>query len=295
MNKSMHIALWGGAICLTVIGVGCKGSQNDAANPNAENIAAGQRAIAQAENGAPAPTTPSGAPASQNQADLPKGDPNIPDTGYADLNSNYQIGALFLALSGLPPNYEALDRLASEEYRKTSDAFRKRDLEAALKPAIDKALASSKDPAHRYFKFKLDGGLQLGHYDFASKSFPLMSKPATDVDHWFTVGGAYYANQDTPYKFYFTNGDDFYRLPVADEAKAKAIEDLIAKRQFFGGSVTAYVFAQGADTTANRVQMQILRVVLRDKDQNEVGRILTGDNPPGANRPPGQEAYQLRQ
>ena len=292
MNKSMQIALSGGAICLTLIGVGCKGSDKDSSDANFENMAAGQRASAQAENGAPAPSDGS---AEQKQADLPKGDPSVPDSGYVELNSNYQIGALFFALSGLPPNYGALDRLASEEYRKTSDSFRKRDLEAALKPAIDKALASSKDPAHRYFRFKPDGGLQLGHFDLGSKSFPLISKPATDVDRWFTVGGAFYSNQDPTYRFYFTNGDDFYRFPVADEAKAKAIEDLIAKRQFFGGSVTVYAFAQGADTSANRVQMQILRVVLRDKDQNEVGRILIGDNPPGANHPPGQPSIQFRQ
>ena len=248
-----------------------------------KQMAEGQRAIVGDEKGTNPPATDASATPA---GDLPKGDPNTPDSKYVALTGEYQVAVLFFALSNLPPDYTKLTELASREYRTTTDAFRKRGLGQALKPDIDQKLAAFKDSGSRYFTSTLEGGLPLEHYDFATKSFPLNAALAGNIDHFFGRGG---------YRFAFTNGSGFRHLPVADEKQAKEIEQLITSGRIFGGHVTTYSFAQAADTTANRIKMQILKLVLTDRNGQEVGRILLGQNPDEPFPEPPAAGYQFRQ
>jgi hypothetical protein len=267
MNAITRFVLLSCGVGAIFMGAGCGKGANDSAPTAEQNMAAGMRAVGQAEMDGAAKSSP--AP----QTDLPKGDSNVLDSAYADLKNDAQLGELFYALSGLPPNYQALDSYASEEYRRTTDAFRKRDLEKALQPQIDQAIADYKDPSKRYFKFKLDGAVNLGHYDFATKSFPVREDFTPNLDHFFNGGYAgVYGNLTSNYKFNLANGKDFTSFPVPDETRAKQIEGMIASNQLYGGATILYVFAQGSDDSANRIQMQIMRVTLLDRDQKEVGR-----------------------
>jgi len=195
---------------------------------------------------------------------LAKGDPNTPDSQFVELNSGYQLATLFYSLSGMPPDYEALTAAASEEYRSTSDEFRKRDLMQAMRPKIDAQLASYKDPRNRYLRIVIANSLPLGHYDFNSRSFPLTTE--LDPDHYL------YFNDASKYSVSYSNGSSFQKYPVSDEQRAKELEGLVTKNQTWGGSATAYLFMQAADTSNNRVDAQILHVVLEQSGHREIGR-----------------------
>ena len=196
-------------------------------------------------------------------ANLPKADRNVPEDKYVHLDSGYQVATLFYALSGMPPDYEALARAASQEYRSTNDEFRKRDLIEALKPQINQQIALYRDPQRRYFTATISQGLQLGHYDFKTSAFPFQQDLSQNSYHYF--------NDANGYTFSFTNGTGFEQVPVTDEGRAKEIESLVTHYQL-GGEVGGYVCAQGADTAHNRVEMQIVRMVLYGPQHREIAR-----------------------
>ncbi|MGO8818640.1 MAG: hypothetical protein ACLQVG_28695 [Terriglobia bacterium] len=207
---------------------------------------------------------PMSPPPAPNYSNLPKADSNVPDAQFVELDSGYHTGALFYALAGLPPDYERLAMAASQEYRSTNDAFRKRDLMQALKPQIDQQIQAYKDPRNRYLTAKVGNGLPLGHYDLKTSSFPFTQDLSSGTYHYF--------NDAPNYTFAFTNGSAFQRFPLSDEQKAKDIEDLVTKGLIYQGDAVGYMFAQGADTVNNRVLMQIIRLVLHGPGQSEVGR-----------------------
>jgi hypothetical protein len=245
-------------VCALICAAGCRSSPKSTIFPN-------PGLDVPTKNAAPSVPGP-------NFSNLPKADPNVPDAQFVELNGGYQMGALFYALSGSPPDYEKLAMAASQEYRSTADGFRKRDIVQALKPQIDQQIQAYKDTRHHYFTAKVgngagvsDGGLlSLRHYDFKTKSFPLTQDMSPNTYHYFN---------DAPfYSYAFTNGSGFQTFPLSDEQKAKEIEDLLTKIRISDGYLTAYMFAQGADTANRRVQMQIVRMVLTGPGQTEVAR-----------------------
>lgn len=195
---------------------------------------------------------------------LPKGDQNTQESQFVELNSGYQLATLFYSLSEMPPDYESLAAAASAEYRSTSDEFRKRDLMQALRPKIDAQIAQYKDPHNRYFRIVIANSLPLGHYDFNSRSFPVTTE--LDPDRYL------YFNDASKYSVSYSNGSAFKKFPVPDEQRAKEIESLITNGQTWNGRATAYLFLQAADTADNRVNAQILHVVLEQSGHREVGR-----------------------
>ncbi|HUE02216.1 MAG TPA: hypothetical protein VMR62_21785 [Bryobacteraceae bacterium] len=195
---------------------------------------------------------------------MPHGDPNVPDAQFAQLDSGYQLGTLFYALSGMPPDFESLASAASQEYRSASDQFRKRDLMLALRPQIDSQLSAYKAPRNRYFSMVISGSLPLGHYDFNTQSFPVTAN--FDADRY------QYFNDAPQYTFSYSNGAAFQKFRVPDEQRAKEIEDIVTKGSGWGGRATAYLFIQAADTSHTRLSAQILHVVLEQSGHREIGR-----------------------
>jgi hypothetical protein len=95
------------AACALIFTAGCSSSPKSTLFPN------------------PGPYNPRQTPASSAAvtfSNLPKADPNVPDTQFVELNSGDQTGAVFYALSGLPPDYEKLATAASQGYRSTAEA-----------------------------------------------------------------------------------------------------------------------------------------------------------------------------
>jgi len=227
-----------------------------------------------------------GRPQAANFSNLPQAESNVPDAQFVELKSGDQIGALFYALSNTPPNYEQLAMAASQEYRSTSDAFRRRDLMQALQPQIDQQILAYKDPRNCYFAAKINNGLPLGHYDFKTSSFPFTQDLSPSTYRYF--------NDASNWTYAFTNGGGFQRFPLSDEQKAKDIEELITKGLAWQGDAVAYMFAQGADKANNRVLMQIVSMVLHGPGQSEVGRYEAGPNSIG-NPPTASAPYKFNQ
>jgi hypothetical protein len=194
---------------------------------------------------------------------LPQADASVPDAQYVPVDSGYQLAAMFYALSGMPPDYEVLASAASQEYRTTTDQFRKRDLLQALHGKIDQDIARYKDPQNRYITME-DQGLPIQHYDFKTSSFPVNLNIGPDAYNYF--------NDSPQYKLAYNNGEKFLHFPVADQQRAKEIESMVTKNELYGGDSTFYVFVQEAYTANNTVKGQIVRVALKDRKHGEIAR-----------------------
>lgn len=196
---------------------------------------------------------------------LPHANSSTPDSQYTALDSGYQIATLFYALSGMPPDYEALASAASEEYRASRDEFRKRDLMQALRPKMDQQIAAYKDPENRYFRTDNPTGASVQHYDFKTSSFPVTLGLGPQMYTYF---------RDAPqYKLGYNNGNDFLRFAVADERRAKDIEAMVANGQAQYCESIFYLFIQEADVANNKVNAQVVRVALNDRTHAEIARF----------------------
>jgi hypothetical protein len=185
---------------------------------------------------------------------LPKADPQTPDSRYVKITSGNQLMFLYYGLSGIPADYEAVANAYSDDYRHSSDAFRKQDIMNAIKPRIDDGIMQAK--SQRYFTYEI-GRPDLQHYDFASKSFAMNN---------MADGYTWYMNDNSGYRLAFTNADAFHKLAVSDEALARKIEGAVGK--YPSPSLTVYGFAQEADLNEKLVKAQIVKVVLRDTQGN---------------------------
>lgn len=186
-------------------------------------------------------------------ASLPQPDLNTPDTAYVSLEKGNQVMFLYAAFSGLPPDYNQMAQWYSSEYRMTSDAFKKHDLMAALKPKLDAGIADAK--THPYVTW-IDGSPQIGHYDFNRKAFPVGSV-------LFQQGGYVSFNDNNGYDLAVTNGQAFQELTVTDESKARTIESLVSKWQSM--ELRIYAFVQSTDDSGTpTVQATITKVQLTD-------------------------------
>lgn len=185
---------------------------------------------------------------------LPQADKSVPDSSYQNLTSGNQIMFMYYALSNLPLDYNAIASHYSLDYRTTNDEFKKHDLLNSLKPNIDNLVASAKKS--RYMTF--DIGINLGHYDFNTKSFQIINAMDTDIFYWNSD------NQD--YKYSFTNCSDFKQLVVANETTARTIESMVGK--FPQPILHVFAFAQTTDPSNNSVGFQIVKVQLLNSDKS---------------------------
>ncbi len=172
---------------------------------------------------------------------------------YISIDSGNQVMFLYYGLSGMPPDYDAIARAYSSDYRSTSDAFRKQDILSAIKPRIEGHIADAS--TQRYFIYEIDPNLD--HYDFTAKAFPVRNM--ADGVNW-------YVNDNSDYKLSFNNWDEFNELSVTDETIARQIEQLVGSFRSF--SLLVYGFAQEVDLNQKVVKAQVVKVVLRDARGN---------------------------
>jgi hypothetical protein len=189
-------------------------------------------------------------------SNLPRADRGVPFDRYDLIDRGEQTACLYYALAILPVDYEKMAGIVSQEYRSTSDAFRKHELLEALKPRVDATIAGYRQ--NRYFRVSMRGS--LNHYDFSTRSFPLSTGWAGE--------GSYLYFDNAEYTISFTNGTEFASLPMADEAAARALEARVTKGDVFR-TADIYAFAQAADTNANRVKCQIVKIDLLNHGQIE--------------------------
>ena len=230
---------------------GVAGCRDKAAAPAADGAANGAPNLADAAK----PAVVAEQVKEQARASLPKGDPNTPASAYVDIDSGNRIMFAYLAIAGMPIDYNDVASSYSRDYNGTSDEFKKNDLLKALKVKIDASVAQAAQ--QRYVKLEI--GDPVGKYDFEKKGFPL------DSSVW-EKGSYRYFGDNGNYKIGFSNGADFRYLNVPEEDKARTIEGLRSKYQAM--RLTIYGFVQEADVSKKVVLAQILKIELADTKGN---------------------------
>lgn len=178
---------------------------------------------------------------------LSKGDSNTPLASYRKIDSGNQVMFLYFGLLNLPIDYEQVVEAYSNEYRSTSDSFKKKDILTALKPRIDQEVTQAK--TSRYILLESTVASPLERYDFTKKSFAV--KGFSDNESYTY----YYDNSQ--YTLAKTNATQFANLAVADETKARAIESYLSK--YTNLRTQVYVFAQDADPSNRRVKLEVMK------------------------------------
>lgn len=181
---------------------------------------------------------------------LPQGDRATPLTSYRKIDSGHQVMFLYYGLSSLPVPYEDVAQIYSAEYSRTSDGFQRKDILKALQPRIDQEIASAR--AGRYVMLESRDGALLERYNFEKKTFTIKDMTSNDRYTYFHDNSQYTLGQ--------TNATDFASLPVADEAKARAIEAYLSK--YTQLRMEVYGYAQDADPSNRRVKLQVMKVRL---------------------------------
>lgn len=203
----------------------------------------------------PAPAQPAAAPSAAPgpvaAVPLPQADPATPLAQYQTLNSGNPLMFLYHALSRLPIDEDAAAQSLSRDYATTSDAFRKRDLLAALKPRIDAGIAG----ATPYLRLDVNGSRSLlDSYDFKRQGF--------NIKEFSDSGSSRYFNDNTRFQIRFSNTEQVNFFPVKDEEAARQIEGSLNRHDEL--ILRIYAFANDTDPARQHVKAIVTRLVLTD-------------------------------
>ncbi|WP_316157856.1 DUF4852 domain-containing protein [Cupriavidus sp. BIC8F] len=191
-----------------------------------------------------------------------------PARAYHKATSGVDLAYLYFALTDIPVDYDALAADVSEEYRRTTDTFKKKEMLDALRPEIQSKIAALK--ANPFIVLQADSS--LGHYDLPSQSFPVKGLPLGPGEYLHFYG----AN----YRVAISNGADFRQLKVADEGRARAMEAIVTNgvpgsviRDVYPTKAEMFLYAQAADKNTRVIQFQLVQLKLKDEKGELVGEI----------------------
>ncbi len=190
--------------------------------------------------------------AAKQAAAAPQGDPAKPLADYQELTSGKQLRYAHLALSGLPVDYEKVAERVSTDYQQTQDAFKRKDIVAALKPAIDQEIAKVRQNA--YFQMEMGDRGTLDSFNFEKKSFGVPAFTDAQSERYF--------GDDGWTKLVFANSSSFAALAVPDEAQARTIEGARGKGERL--RLRVFMFLNGVVLGENKVRAQVMKVQLLD-------------------------------
>lgn len=188
--------------------------------------------------------------------ELPQADAKTPLENYIPIADGNDIMYAYFALSAIPIPYESIAEHTSADYRATTDVFKKQDILKAIQAGIDAKVTERKG---RYFIYELSD-VALGHYDLASKSFPINA---------FSNDRYYYFNNNPDFKLAFTNSESFNQLKVEDANSARALEEMVSQRKL-NNRVKVYFYAQEADLNDHQLKAQIVNVIIFDRQGNQI-------------------------
>lgn len=191
---------------------------------------------------------------------LPQADASTAEASYVPVNSGAQLAYLYYAVSGMPVDYEKLAGIVSQEFRTTSNEFKKHEILQTLKPKIDQQIASFKQ--NRYVV--IDTSYQLDHIDMASKTFPLRGLPSAD--------SYIYYQDSSAYKLALTNAEAFSKYKAASDEQARELEGLVEKYRA-RGNARLYLYAQDTDLNAQLVRFQAVKVKLLSEDGKAIAQM----------------------
>lgn len=189
-----------------------------------------------------------------------RGDASKPLTEYREISGGNDLMFLYYAQLGIPVDYDKVAQIYSEDYRRTSDTFKKQDIVNALKPRIDSQIEAAR--SGRYVIWTIDSPYNslLSSYRMETKSFPVQQLTA-DAFYYFT-------DNASGYHISFANAEDFKSLTVPDEGKARAIEAMVSKN--VGMRMRIYAFVQDADPSNTTVKAQIMKIKISGKNGESI-------------------------
>lgn len=190
----------------------------------------------------------------KQSASVARGDSAVPLENYHAMNSGNQIMFAYLAIAGLPIDYDKIAGVLSEKYRFESDEFKKRDLLAALKPQIDNEISRAKQ--QRYYSMELGDQSDIGKYDFATQSFEIRCVPNDG-------GYRYFSDSARDYHLSFSNASAYRQLKITDENLAREIEGLRSKYNTL--RVEAYFFVNDSKIGQTEAIAQIMKIRISDR------------------------------
>lgn len=195
-------------------------------------------------------------------ADAPKADKSIPLESYAKLDG-MNLMFTYIAIANDPVDYENVASVISQDFRRESDSFKKRDILNVLKPKIDASIEAAKGKNSRYFYTEYTA--DLGKYDFDAKFFPL--------NNLLNKGDGYYQyfNDASDWHWVELNTKKFEKIPVTDEAMARKIEGL--RSHYDRMKIVAYMFASDVKLGNKTVNMEITHLKLMDNKGNVLAEL----------------------
>lgn len=194
-------------------------------------------------------------------AGLPQADKATAEDKYSRIDSGAQLAYLYYAVSGMPIDYEKVAQSVSNDYRMTSNEFKKKELLDSLKPKIDQQVAFYK--ANRYVV--IDSDFTLEHIDMATKSFPMRGIPNAQSYIYF--------NDSPSYKVGLTNADAFKNFKTTSDDQAREIEGMVEKYRA-NGKVNMYLFAQDIDLNSGTIKFQAVKLRLIDSTGKTLGEMI---------------------
>ena len=194
----------------------------------------------------------------QQSAAAPRGDKSVPLENYQELKSGRQLLYAFLAASPLPVDFDKVAQDISQPYARERDEFKKRDLLAALKPAVEAEVAKAK--AQKYYYMTMGRSNVVDKYDFTERAFAIPELRDGDGYHYF--------NDIHSYQLGFSNAKAFGALKVPDEETARMIEGL--RSQYDQLTLRVYFFANDTELGSTRLKGEIMHVQLLDRH----GKVL---------------------
>lgn len=187
---------------------------------------------------------------------FPQADTQTPLGSYVPIADGNDIMYAYYALSAIPIPYESIAEHTSADYRATTDVFKKQDILKAIQAGIDAKVAEKKG---RYFIYELND-VGLGHYDLASKAFPINA---------FSKDRQYYFYNNPDFMLAFTNPEPFNQLKVEDANSARALEEMVSQGKL-NNRVKVYFYAQEADLNDHQLKAQIVNVIIYDQQGNQI-------------------------
>jgi len=235
-------------------------------------------------------------PQAASEAPPPKVATNVPLDRYVEVgnpNAHPEQGFDLIAFNAaisqvdpkLLPDFDLLARLSSKDYGRTQDAFKKRELLAALQPKLEERIAHFQ--ANPYIATVYTYKNNIEGYDFTRNAFPV---------NVFKAERMLFAGNGLLFHYDLKNEAAASYFPVSDEALAQRIETL--RTSGSTPRLKAYFAADRKPTNSNAtafnhyltndIPLTVTRLQLVDRD----GTVLADYAPDQSGTPQASSEVQ---
>ncbi|ABO55000.1 hypothetical protein LA345_12635 [Burkholderia vietnamiensis] len=181
-------------------------------------------------------------------------DTALPLSSYTLLQSGRQVALLYYGLSKTPLPTADIANAFDPDYQNTRDTFKRSDVVKALDPRYQSQ--QQQLLAQPYVKLAVSAG--LGHYDPATKSFPILNL-GVDGNSWISM------NDGGGYDVVLSGDNRFTRITVDNEDQARALEAKVSQAgsqlplnvDVYAKAVDSVSYASRRDVVARVVSLHV--------------------------------------